>query len=80
MMDEHEEEECWYEGLRVIYLDEDDEDDVHGPFLGAHEVIAMLRHEAMLAPESGEDLADCLNALADGLAREVVGLMDCFDD
>ena len=71
-----------YEGMTLLYLDEDEADDASGVYVHVHEMIALLRCEALLAQSARErgDLEelteDCLDAIADGLAEQAVELMD----
>ena len=49
-----------------------------GVFVRLDELIAMLRHEALVADE-GECVEDCLESIADGLARQSVELLDALE-
>ena len=69
-------------GMTLLYLDEEEGDEDAGVYVRIQEIIAVLRCEALLAREAREsgDLEeateDCLDAIADGLAQQAVGMLD----
>ena len=74
-----------YDGLTYMYVPKDEDPDASGLYLRAHEVIAMMRNEAILSTqdfyEGVEERADdALESLADALAESVVAAMDQFGE
>lgn len=82
------EEELDYGGLMFVQLlaepGEEGEEFPSGLFVNVHEVIALLRYEAILAEvgyavgETVERTDDCLNSIADALAEQAVDAEERF--
>ena len=74
-----------YDAMTFMYVPEEEDVDASGLYIKVHEVIAMLRNEALLtAREAVRDIderaEDALDALADALAESSVTAMDQFGE
>lgn len=67
-----------YDAFQLLYVLPDPEEDAEGWYVRIHEVIAILRFEALMAREEGtwESVQDCLDAIADAFADQAVLAME----
>jgi hypothetical protein len=76
-----------YDGFTLMYVPDDAEDndpEASGLYVKVHEVIALLRYEAILSEqglsEQWERSGDCLNSVADAFAEQAVLAMEEFGE